>query len=100
MTRRGGRLVTLARRPTQDKAAALGVHATFFVVTPDAAELAHLAGLVDDGQAATRPQPDVPAARRQEGVRKRGRPTPAGQDGADRPLTGTLVLRDSISGKT
>jgi NADPH:quinone reductase-like Zn-dependent oxidoreductase len=49
MTRRGGRLVTLAAPPDQDKAAALGLDATFFVVTPDAAELARLAALVDAG---------------------------------------------------
>ena len=50
LTRRGGRLVTLAAPPDADKAAALGVRATFFVVAPDANELAHLAGLVDDGK--------------------------------------------------
>ncbi len=50
MARRGGRLVTLSAPPDADKAAALGVHATFFVVTPDATELAHLAELVDDGK--------------------------------------------------
>jgi NADPH:quinone reductase-like Zn-dependent oxidoreductase len=49
MTRRGGRLVTLAAPPDQDKAAELGLQATFFVVTPDAAELARLAALVDAG---------------------------------------------------
>ena len=50
MTRRGGRLVTLSAPPDADKAAALGLRAVFFVVTPDAAELAHLAELVDDGR--------------------------------------------------
>jgi NADPH:quinone reductase-like Zn-dependent oxidoreductase len=50
MTRRGGRLVTLGAPPDADKAAALGLRAVFFVVTPDAAELAHLAALVDDGK--------------------------------------------------
>ena len=50
LTRRGGRLVTLAAPPDADRAAALGVQATFFVVTPDATELAHLAELVDDGK--------------------------------------------------
>ena len=49
MTRRGGRLVTLSAPPDQDKAAALGLRAVFFVVTPDAAELARLAALVDAG---------------------------------------------------
>jgi len=50
LTRRGGRLVTLSAPPSSDKAAALGVHAMFFIVTPDAAELARLAGLVDEGR--------------------------------------------------
>ena len=50
MTRRGGRLVTLSAPPDASKAAALGLQAEFFVVTPDAAELAHLATLVDDGK--------------------------------------------------
>jgi NADPH:quinone reductase-like Zn-dependent oxidoreductase len=50
MTRRGGRLVTLSAPPDADKAAARGLRAVFFVVTPDAAELAHLAALVDDGK--------------------------------------------------
>jgi NADPH:quinone reductase-like Zn-dependent oxidoreductase len=50
MTRRGGRLVTLGAPPSADKAAALGVHAMFFVVTPDAAELTRLASLVSDGR--------------------------------------------------
>ncbi len=42
--------MTLSAPPDADKAAALGVQATFFVVAPDAAELAHLAELVDDGK--------------------------------------------------
>jgi len=50
LTRRGGRLVTLGAPPSADKAAALGVHATFFIVAPDAAELAKLAALVDEGK--------------------------------------------------
>ena len=50
LLRRGGRLVTLGAPPSQDKASARGAHAMFFVVTSDAAELAKLAGLVDDGR--------------------------------------------------
>jgi NADPH:quinone reductase-like Zn-dependent oxidoreductase len=50
LTRRGGRLVTLSAPPSADKAAAVGVDAMFFIVTPDAAELARLAGLVDEGR--------------------------------------------------
>ena len=50
MTRRGGRLVTLSAPPDADKAAAAGLHATFFIVTADAAELVQLASLVDEGK--------------------------------------------------
>ena len=50
LLRRGGRLVTLGAPPSQDRAAARGAHAMFFVVTPDAAELTKLAGLVDEGR--------------------------------------------------
>ena len=51
MTRRGGRLVTLSAPPDADKAAAAaGLHATFFIVTADAAELVLLASLVDEGK--------------------------------------------------
>jgi NADPH:quinone reductase-like Zn-dependent oxidoreductase len=50
MTRRGGRLVTLSAPPDAGKAAALGLRAVFFIVTPDAAELEQLAALVDDGK--------------------------------------------------
>jgi NADPH:quinone reductase-like Zn-dependent oxidoreductase len=46
----GGRLVTLGSQPSREKAAARGAHAMFFIVTPDAAELATLAGLVDEGR--------------------------------------------------
>jgi NADPH:quinone reductase-like Zn-dependent oxidoreductase len=67
MTRRGGRLVTLSAPPDADKAAALGLQAEFFIVTSDAAELAHLATLVDDGKlrpvlSQTFPLPDGRAA--------------------------------------
>ena len=48
--RPGGRLVTLGAPPAEDQARAHGVHAMFFVVAPDPGELAHLAGLVDQGR--------------------------------------------------
>lgn len=50
LLRRGGRLVTLGAPPSQDRAAARGARAVFFVVTPDPAELTKLAGLVDEGR--------------------------------------------------
>lgn len=50
LARPGGRLVTLSAPPDAKRAADLGVHAMFFVVTPDAVELARLAALVDEGK--------------------------------------------------
>ena len=41
---------SLSAPPSADKAAALGVQAMFFIVTPDAAELAKIARLVDEGK--------------------------------------------------
>jgi NADPH:quinone reductase-like Zn-dependent oxidoreductase len=67
MARRGGRLVTLSAPPDADKAEKLGLQAVFFIVTPDAAQLAHLATLVDEGKlrpvlSQTFPLPDGRAA--------------------------------------
>ena len=45
--RPGGRLVTLSAPPPPGKAEAFEVDATFFIVTPDRAQLAQLADLVD-----------------------------------------------------
>ncbi|CAN5544319.1 NADP-dependent oxidoreductase [soil metagenome] len=48
--RSGGRLVTLSAPPPAGLADAFEVEATFFIVTPDRSQLAHLAHLVDDGR--------------------------------------------------
>ena len=48
--RPGGRLVTLGAPPAEDQARSHGVHAMFFVVSPDSRELAQLADLVDQGR--------------------------------------------------
>jgi NADPH:quinone reductase-like Zn-dependent oxidoreductase len=48
--RRGGRLITLQAPPSPERAQYFDVQATFFVVTPDPGQLAHLAGLVDSGE--------------------------------------------------
>jgi len=50
LLRRGGRLVTLGAPPDQELAARYKVHAMFFVVEPDAQELARLAELADAGR--------------------------------------------------
>jgi NADPH:quinone reductase-like Zn-dependent oxidoreductase len=48
--RPGGRLVTLSAPPPAGKAEQYGVTATFFIVTPDRAQLTHLATLVDESK--------------------------------------------------
>lgn len=50
LMRPGGRLVTLGAPPSQERAEQSGVHAMFFVVTPDPGELAKLAQLTDQGR--------------------------------------------------
>ena len=53
LVRAGGRLVTLSAPPSAERAREAGVHAMFFVVTPDAAALTRLAALVDEGKLRT-----------------------------------------------
>jgi NADPH:quinone reductase-like Zn-dependent oxidoreductase len=48
--RRGGRLVTIAGTPSEDKAVECGVTATFFLVKSDRDQLTELARLVDSGR--------------------------------------------------
>jgi NADPH:quinone reductase-like Zn-dependent oxidoreductase len=79
MTRRGGRLVTLGEPPDQDKAAALGVHATFFIVIPDAAELAQLAALVDAGRLRPVLSQTFPLREGRAAFESAGRPRPPGK---------------------
>ena len=50
LLREGGRLVTLAAPPDQELAGRYKVHAMFFVVEPDAGELARLAELAGTGR--------------------------------------------------
>ena len=46
--KRGGILVSIAEKPSQEKAASLGVRQAFVFTQPDAGQLAELAKLVDD----------------------------------------------------
>ena len=50
LLREGGRLVTLGAPPDQELAGRYKVHAMFFVVEPDAGELARLAELAGTGR--------------------------------------------------
>jgi NADPH:quinone reductase-like Zn-dependent oxidoreductase len=79
VTRPGGRLVTLSAPPSAEKAAARGVHAMFFVVTPDAAELARLAGLVDEGRLRPIVSQEFPLAEGREAFESATRPRPPGK---------------------
>jgi NADPH:quinone reductase-like Zn-dependent oxidoreductase len=79
VTRRGGRLVTLGEPPSAEKAAARGVQAMFFVVTPDAAELAHLAALVDEGRLRPIVSQTFPLSEGREAFESGTRPRPPGK---------------------
>jgi NADPH:quinone reductase-like Zn-dependent oxidoreductase len=79
MTRSGGRLVTLSAPPSVEKAAARGVHAMFFVVTPDAAELARLAALVDEGSLRPIVSQTFPLAEGRQAFESATRPHPPGK---------------------
>jgi NADPH:quinone reductase-like Zn-dependent oxidoreductase len=77
--RRGGRLVTLSAPPSAEKAAALGVHAMFFVVTPDAAELGRLAALVDEGSLRPIVSQTFPLAEGRRAFETANQPRPPGK---------------------
>ncbi|TVZ07464.1 NADP-dependent oxidoreductase [Trebonia kvetii] len=79
VTRPGGRLVTLSAPPSAEKAAARGVHAMFFVVTPDAAELARLAALVDEGRLRPIVSQEFPLAEGRAAFESATRPRPPGK---------------------
>jgi NADPH:quinone reductase-like Zn-dependent oxidoreductase len=75
----GGRLVTLGAPPSQEKAAARGAHAMFFIVTPDAAELTKLAGLVDDGRLRAVVSQTFPLSDGRRAYESAGEPRPPGK---------------------
>jgi NADPH:quinone reductase-like Zn-dependent oxidoreductase len=79
VTRRGGRLVTLSAPPSADRAAALGVHAMFFVDTPDPAELARLAGLVDEARLRPVVSQTFPLREGRRAFESASRPRPPGK---------------------
>jgi NADPH:quinone reductase-like Zn-dependent oxidoreductase len=55
------------------------VHATFFVVTPDPAELGRLAALVDEGKLRTLVSQTFPLADGREAYESASRPRPPGK---------------------
>ncbi|HEY6495104.1 MAG TPA: NADP-dependent oxidoreductase [Trebonia sp.] len=79
ITRRGGRLVTLSAPPSAERAAARGVKAMFFVVTPDAAELTRLATLVDERRLRPIVSQTFPLAEGRQAFESATRPHPPGK---------------------
>ena len=45
----GGTLISLVQRPSQERAQQVGIHATFFIVKPDGAQLAQLSEFIERG---------------------------------------------------
>jgi NADPH:quinone reductase-like Zn-dependent oxidoreductase len=78
LTRRGGRLVTLSA-PSARRAEQAGIHAMFFVVTPDAAQLALLAELTDSGKLRPVVSQVFPLAEGREAFQSGIRPHPPGK---------------------
>jgi NADPH:quinone reductase-like Zn-dependent oxidoreductase len=79
LTRRGGRLVTLSAPPSARRAEQLGIHAMTFVVTPDAAQLARLAGLTDSGRLRPVISQIFPLSEGREAFESGTRPHPPGK---------------------
>ncbi len=79
LMRTGGRLVTLSAPPSQERAREYGVHAMFFVVTPDPGELAQLAKLVDEGRLRAVVSQSFPLRDGRRAYESAGRPRPPGK---------------------
>ena len=79
LTRHGGRLVTLSAPPSAQRAEQLGIHAMFFVVTPDAAHLSRLAGLTDSGKLRPVVSQTFPLREGREAFESATRPHPPGK---------------------
>jgi NADPH:quinone reductase-like Zn-dependent oxidoreductase len=79
LMRAGGRLVTLNAPPSAERAREAGVHAMFFVVTPDPGELAQLAKLVDEGRLRPVVSQAFPLRDGRLAYESAGRPRPPGK---------------------
>jgi NADPH:quinone reductase-like Zn-dependent oxidoreductase len=79
LMRAGGRLVTLSAPPSAERARQAGVHAMFFVVTPDPGELAQLAKLVDEGRLRPVVSQAFPLRDGRLAYESAGRPRPPGK---------------------
>jgi len=79
LMRPGGRLVTLGAPPSEERAKSFGVHAMFFVVTPDPAELTRLAELADNGQLRTAVSQTFPLRDGRRAFESGAQPRPPGK---------------------
>ncbi|HET9969882.1 MAG TPA: zinc-binding dehydrogenase, partial [Streptosporangiaceae bacterium] len=79
LMRAGGRLVTLSAPPSAERAREAGVHAMFFVVTPDPGELAQLTRLVDEGRLRPVVSQALPLRDGRLAYDSAGRPRPPGK---------------------
>ena len=79
LTRHGGRLVTLSAPPSAERAEQLGIHAMFFVVTSDAAQLSRLAELTDSGKLRPVVSQTFPLREGREAFESATRPHPPGK---------------------
>jgi NADPH:quinone reductase-like Zn-dependent oxidoreductase len=75
----GGRLVTLGAPPSEERAKSFGVHAMFFVVSPDPAGLARLVELVDGGQLRTNVSQTFPLRDGRQAFESGTQPHPPGK---------------------
>jgi NADPH:quinone reductase-like Zn-dependent oxidoreductase len=79
LLREGGRLVTLGAPPDQERASRHKIHATFFIVEPDADELAKLAGLAGAGRLQPVISQTFPLAEGQQAFQSGARARPPGK---------------------
>ena len=80
LVRPGGRLVTLSAPPPADADARYGIRTTFFIVSPDHADLTRIAELIDAGQLQAKAALTVPLADGRAAFESRNDPTrPSGK---------------------
>ena len=79
LLREGGRLVTLGAPPDQELAGRYKVHAMFFVVEPDADELARLAEMAGTGRLRPVISQTFPLAQGRQAFESGGRSRPPGK---------------------
>ena len=100
LLREGGRLVTLGAPPDQEVAGRYKVHAMFFVVEPDASELARLAEMAGTGRLRPVISQTFPLAEGQQAFESGTAAAASRQDGPRRPLICQADLNGEIRCRT